>query len=192
MDLEVAVLRLVSRPGYKPLKPRVMAQRLGLPKDRFAEVRRAVKRLVRRGQVHYGSNHLVQPMAAGGPGAARVVGVFQRTQKGYGFVRPTQPFALGGEAPAPPAAEPPADIYIPAKATRDASTGDVVLVALDRRRRGPPRPGALGPRGEVIEVLQRQTRQFVGTYFEEQGAAYVAVDGTLFAQPIARGEKRTA
>ena len=37
--------------------------------------------------IAYGGNHLVRP-AAGGPQANRVVGVFHRAQKGFGFVRP--------------------------------------------------------------------------------------------------------
>jgi ribonuclease R len=40
----------------------------------------------------------------------------------------------------------------------------------------------------VVEVLERQTRQFVGNYFESQGSAYVQIDGTLFAQPIFVGD----
>jgi ribonuclease R len=196
MDLELALLNLVNRPGYKPAKPRILAQRLGLGKDQLPDVKRAVKRLVRQGQILYGANHVVRP-ATSAKGTApsslnenrdslqRVAGVFHRTQKGYGFVRPNPPAPPDQEtAPGPKSAEPPPDIYIPAKATRDASTGDVVLVALDRRQHG----GQPGPRGRILEILQRETRQFVGTYFEAQGAAFVAVDGTLFAQPIAVGD----
>jgi ribonuclease R len=198
MDLELALLDLVSRPGYKPAKPRILAQQLGCSKAQAAEVKRAIKRLVRRGQIVCGGNHLVRP-AAGGPQANRVVGVFHRTQKGYGFVRPKMPLSAAegkrrkgtvavsrrtsGQSPSEPAP----DIYVPAKATRDAATGDLVLVGLERPRRG-AREGPAGPRGQILEILERQTRQFVGTYFEEQGAAYVEVDGGLFAQPIAVGD----
>ena len=49
-------------------------------------------------------------------------------------------------------------------------------------------PSRLGPRGRVVEVLERQTRQFVGTYFESEGSAFVQIDGTLFAQPIFVGD----
>ena len=191
MDLELALLDLVNRPGYKPAKPRVLAQRLGCSKDQVAELKRAVKRLVRRGQIAYGGNHLVRP-AAGGPQANRVVGVFHRAQQGYGFVRPKAPLSASRDdrsrARHAQDAEPPQDIYIPAKGTHDAATGDVVLVGLQRPRRGAPRGSPSGPRGQVLEILERQTRQFVGRYFEEQGAAYVEVDGGLFAQPIAVGD----
>ncbi len=212
-DLEQRILDFVSRPNYRPVKPRTIAKRLKVPKDEAAEVRKAVKRLVRKGQLAYASNHMVRrpdpppkstkpkpatpkstkpkpvkpkpakpkpakPKPAkpkpSDPKSNRVVGVFHRTQKGFGFVRPT------GTAPSVEKAN---DIYIPAQRTADAATGDVVLV--ERTRRGPRDPG---PRGEIIEVIERQTHQFVGVYFEEAGLAYVQVDGTLFSQPIRLGD----
>jgi ribonuclease R len=229
-DLEQQILDFVARPGYKPVKPRVIAQRMGLSKDRVADAKKAVKRLVRRGQVLYGANHLVRPAEPGSSGGKhqpqgnRVVGVFHRTQKGFGFVRPQSgagqtagpPRVVEQEDEGPPKgylsatgkrrkrdekrgtksdgrkakeeshaapAGPPQDIYIPAKWTRDAATGDLVLVQLRGRRRDDP-----GPRGAIVEVLERETHNFVGTYFESQGSAYVQIDGTLFAQPIYVGD----
>ena len=198
MTLEQSILQLVNSPGYRPIKPRVIAQQLKLPKDRAAEVRKAVKHLVRDGRVAYSSNHLVTSVAptsdvvshaknsrgltapgqktgisAAKPSANRLLGVFQRTQKGFGFVR-----LRGGQ----PGVEL-KDVYIPAEKSGDAATGDVVLVRVDRARRGGP-----GPRGEIVEIVERQTRQFVGTYFETAEAAYVQIDGTLFARPIYVGD----
>ena len=75
------------------------------------------------------------------------------------------------------------DIYVPADRTLDAATGDVVLVEVRKPRRGEP-----GPRGEIVEVIERQTQEFVGTYFESAGGAYVKIDGPLFARPISVGD----
>ena len=188
-DLEEAVVRIVNASGYRPVKPRMIAQQLKLSKDEAADVRRAVKRLVQAGRLCYGSNHLVMPVtaakevpgtaakgkpvtAAKAPKSNRRTGVFQRTQKGFGFVR------VRGEG----AAEAP-DIYIPADRTGDAATGDAVLVELKKPRHGDP-----GPRGEIVEVIERQTQRFVGTYFESAGAAYVKIDGPLFVRPIFVGD----
>jgi len=179
-ELERSILRFVAKPGYKPAKPRAIAQKLGLTKDQAVEVRRAVKRLVRRGQVAYGSNHLVRPVDPRHPQGNRVVGTFQRTSGGYGFVRPTP--AAGPGAPAARGGESP-DVFIPAKETRDAATGDVVVAQLKRARPQDP-----GPRGEIVEILERQTHQFVGTYFESAGSAFVRVDGTLFSDAIYVGD----
>jgi ribonuclease R len=207
-SLEESILELVRAPGYRPIKPRVIAKQLGLGDEAAVDVRRAVKQLVRRGLLRYASNHLVMPPAtktpsrstsrgptargasdaegveesAGRasrkssrkPGGNRVLGVFQRNQKGFGFVRLDQPGV---------AAEKAKDIYVAAEDSADASTGDVVLVELTRKRRGD-----VGPRGRIVEVVERQTHEFVGTYFESAGAAYVRIDGAMFARPIGVGD----
>ena len=216
--------------GEGPLEraePRIIARNLSIPKDQAADVKKAVKRLVRLGQIQYAANHLVMPILvaeaakaqaaaedaaldkrileklalrlprlrknpppanprqiAGKIAPGRVVGMFSRTAKGFGFVR----LAGTGKMPVAPRHDRPAekeleDIYIPAKYAGDASTGDTVVVQISKRRHGEP-----GPRGEIVEILERQTHQFVGTYFESRGAAYVQVDGTLFAQPISVGD----
>lgn len=179
--LEAAILDLVLRSDYQPVKARRIAQALGMRRTQALEVKRAIKRLVREGKLVFGDKRLVQ--TAGSAAAPhresrqdqRVIGVFRRTASGVGFVRPR----LAGPADAPPA-----DIYIAPADTHDASTGDTVAVQL--LRRGDRRQ--LGPQGAVVEIVQRDTHQFVGTYFESGGAGYVQVDGTLFAQPIYVGD----
>jgi ribonuclease R len=227
-ELERAVLELVQRPDYRPIKPRVIAKRLGIPHDEAAKVKKAVKRLVRRGQLIYGSSHLVHPGNRVGPASSpglpawppgltpgasplapaatpadgtrsvpatyadgtrsmpatyppgakkgRIVGLFRRREGGFGFVRPTG---------AAPAESPPADIYIAAEDAADASTGDTVVVELRKRHDEGRHPG---PRGRIVEVLQRQTHRFVGTYYEEGGTALVTIDGTVFARPVLVGD----
>ena len=66
----------------------------------------------------------------------------------------------------------------------DAATGDVVLVRITRK---PNRPD-VSPAGEIVRVLERATRQFVGTYFERDGEGYVRVDGTVFSHSIYVGD----
>ena len=60
-ELESAILDIVNQPGYQPVKPRVIAKRLG---EEASEVRRAVKRLVRQGKLDYGASHLVRPASS--------------------------------------------------------------------------------------------------------------------------------
>ncbi len=224
--LEDAILNFVAQSGYRPMKPRMIAQRLHLSKDQMDEVKRLVKRLVRTGRLAYGANHLVRAggdaavKEIGGPSAARsaatsksrILGVFHRTQKGFGFVRPQAASpaadAIGAAATRKPAAKKPGigaarapagvqDVYIPRKYTADAASGDLVLVQLQRgdgASRSSRGAGAskehvpLGPRGKIVEVVDRQTRRFVGLYLESAGSGYVQVDGTLFAQPICVGD----
>ena len=171
-DLERAILELVGRRGYRPVKSRVIAERLAVPKDRAPEVKRTIKRLVSQRRRVYGPSRTVE---AAKPKGNRLVGVFRRMDEGYGFVRPS------GTTPADARAS---DVYIPARKTADASSGDLVMVRLDRRRSG-KHPG---PRGEILEIIERQSHEFVGTYLESAGAAYVEIDGTLFSQPIHVGD----
>jgi ribonuclease R len=172
-ELERALLELVSAPGYRPAKPRALAKQLRLSEDDERQLKRSLKRLVKQGKLTYGANHLVGAAEPDSPGY-RVTGVFRRAGGGFGFVRPA------GSAPG---ADRKHDIYIPARDTLDAATGDTVLVRLRKRS------GVRGnPEGEVVEIIERETHQFVGTYFEAGGSAYVQVDGGTFSQPINVGD----
>ncbi|MBN1590293.1 MAG: ribonuclease R [Pirellulales bacterium] len=189
IELDEAVLRHVRRPNYKPVKPRVIAKKLGLSKDQTSQLKMSIKRLVRAGQLVYGVSHLVKPVTSAKPAGNQIVGIFRRNDKGFGFVRPTSPsVASAAGGPSKPSSAEIAeakDVYIPAKRAGDAATGDMVRVELvGPSRRQPDR----GPKGHIVEILQRQTYQFVGTYFELRGAGYVRVDGPMFAEPILVGD----
>ena len=103
-----------------------------------------------------------------------VTGVFRRAAGGYGFVRPEG--ALPGDRSG--------DIHISAAASLDAASGDTVRVRLARGR-DVRRPG---PAGEIVEVVERKTTRFVGSYFERAGVGWVQVDGTSFTRPVAVGD----
>ncbi len=173
-DLENAVLEIVRHPDYRPIKPRAIAHKLGLDEEEARTLKRTIKRLVKLGQIAYGANHLVTMPPTGG-GKDRVTGIFRRNDAGHGFVRPA------GSAPG---ADRQLDIFIGAHDSGDASSGDTVLVRL-KRKTETRRPN---PEGVIVEVIERQTHQFVGTYFEETGTAYVQIDGKLFSQPILLGD----
>ncbi|HZZ27315.1 MAG TPA: ribonuclease R [Pirellulales bacterium] len=190
-ELEEAVVEFINRPNYKPVKPRVIAKQLGLDEHAAGQLKQAVKSLVKAGRIAYGQNHLLQPVAAAAEqlnseparsgkqsraefSAQRVTGVFRRMSAGYGFVRPT------GAAKSDRSG----DIFVAANHAQDAASGDIVLVALSRKR-DIRRPN---PEGEIVEILERDTHQFVGTYFEAAGNGYVQVDGTLFSRPVYVGD----
>ena len=103
-----------------------------------------------------------------------IVGTFRRTSKGFGFVRPLKTAAAAGRD---------MDIFISAEDSADAASGDIVRVKISSERNR-----ARNSQGKIVEVLERQTHQFVGTYFETGGGAFVQVDGTLFSQPINVGD----
>jgi ribonuclease R len=196
-ELTEAILQLVNRPKYRPVKPRAVAQKLGLPKAEAALVKKTIKKMVAKGQLRYGANHLIRPVEGVKPASTskpvekltsapksetpsnRIVGSFRRNESGFGFVRPKGvPRGEDGRD---------ADIYVPAKRTKDAANGDVVAVQLL-----PPGKKHPGPRGEIVEVIERQTNQFVGTYYEHGGYGLVQIDGPLFARPIHVGDPGAA
>jgi ribonuclease R len=200
--LEPIVLAHVLGPKYQPVKPRVIAKQLQLPSERHKALKIAIRRLVKAGKLVFGSGHLVRPPKQGisrlptpdprppVPSAPirnpqsvirnsknLVTGTFRRTAKGFGFVRPEG--ASRGDRSG--------DIYVAAPATMDAADRDVVRVRLSKgqaRSKG----GLLRLAGEIVEIVERSTHQFVGTYQERQGEALVAVDGKVFTELIPVGD----
>jgi ribonuclease R len=168
-DLEHEILSFLSKKTYQPLKPKALAQKLHLPVKRYAEFRKVLRALIKRGLVEIGKNHLLRPA----PPHGSATGTFRRAEAGFGFVRPA---AVDGHVGP--------EIFIPEGHTADASTGDTVVVRIIRRGGRANR----GPTGHVVQVLERATRQFVGTYFERDGEAYVRVDGTVFSHSIVVGD----
>src|SRR5438094_812723 len=70
-----------------------------------------------------------------------------------------------------------------------------ILAALARKNYAPVKPKALARKlgdttaqGEVLRVLERATRQFVGTYLEREGEGLVRVDGGVFAHSVYVGD----
>ncbi len=62
--------------------------------------------------------------------------------------------------------------------------GDSVQVRVRASRRGS------GQEGEVLEVLERARRQFVGSYVQQHGQSVVWLDGVTLGSPIAVGDVR--
>jgi len=167
-DLTEQILAAVGRKSYEPLKPKALARKIGVPQKQYGAFRNALRELVRQGRVQFGKNHAVRPAGQHGT----VVGIYRRTSTGLGFVRP---HIVEGKAGA--------DIAVREDAALDAATGDEVLVKIVSKGRG-----EFGPRGEILQILTRATRQFVGTYFEREGAGHVRVDGTVFSHSIYVGD----
>ena len=129
-----------------------------------------------------------------------VVGTFRATEYGNGFVRPRAEVRSEESPPVP-------DIFVPLEQSRDAASGDTVVVELtyDPKRDGGKRrfsdmnreqrrSGRFGnaesdsPSGKIVEILERDTMRFVGTYDCDDDIAVVEVDGKLFRTPIYVGD----
>jgi ribonuclease R len=168
-SLAEQIVAAVGRRTYHPLKPRALARKLGVPAAKYADFRSALRELVHDGRVEFAKNHSVRPAAPHGT----VTGTYRRTGSGTGYVKPN--FVEGQSV---------AEIRISEENALDAATGDVVLVKLLKK---PNRPD-INPTGRVVRVLERASRQFVGTYFERDGEGFVRVDGTVFSHSISVGD----
>lgn len=104
-----------------------------------------------------------------------VVGVFRRTVAGHGFVRPRDAKSQRDKSQ---------DIFVAVEHSKDAASGDLVSVRVGGRAKF----GDQRVRGEVLEVLERDTHRFVGVYRERGGDSFVQIDGNLFSQPISVGD----
>ena len=162
------ILHALGRPSYTPVKPKVLAKRLNLDAEQYPKFRQTVRTLIQEGRIQVGKDSTLR--AADPHGS--VVGIYRRTSSGLGFVR--------AHTPAPEKA---GDIRIREGKELDASNGDEVLVRLTRKAT------AVAPAsGDIVRILARATRTFVGTYFVRDGLAYVRVDGTVFAHSILVGD----
>ncbi|HMB07238.1 MAG TPA: ribonuclease R [Isosphaeraceae bacterium] len=167
-DYAAHVLELVSEPDYQPLTLKAISRRLKVDVEEYAAFRSAVKGLVREGRLDIAKDkRLSKPSTQGA-----IIGVFRRSAKGFGFVRPHKSTEKADQ------------IYIPAEASRDASSGDEVVVKITKR---PKTPG-MNIEGRIVQVLARASGVFVGTYFEREGAGFVRVDGTTIHDPIYVGD----
>jgi ribonuclease R len=162
------VLKLVAQPDYVPMTLKAMTRQFQIGAESYAEFRRAVKALVKAGKLDMARDKtLRQPDRKGA-----IIGLFRRSPKGFGFVRPHTTTARSDQ------------IYIPPEGARDASSGDEVAVRITKR---PKRPG-MNLEGRIVEIIARASGLFVGTYREDGAAGYVKVDGTAFHAPIYVGD----
>ncbi len=167
-DLLSRILHAVTAQSYSPVKAKALFKRLNLGEEVYPEFRKTIRELVRTGRLAVGRN---QTIRAADPHGTQV-GIYRRTQAGHGFVRP--PPVDGVFKP---------EIYIREDKALDASTGDEVLCRITRQA-----TNIKDAAGEIVSVLERATRTFVGTYFERDGEALVRVDGTLFSHSIDVGD----
>lgn len=168
-DLAARILAALASDQYEPLKPKALARKLGVPSSQYNEFRQTLRDLVRQGKI---SKPKGKGVRTGGKHSDAVTGVFRKTSSGLGFVRP---HTIDGHTGP--------EIAIRQGDALDAATGDQVLVRVIRKARG-----GYGPSGRVVEVIERATRQFVGTYFERDGQGYVRIDGAVFSHSIWVGD----
>ncbi|HEY3963229.1 MAG TPA: ribonuclease R [Planctomycetaceae bacterium] len=170
--LERKILDTLARPEYKPVTADVLARDLNVTKKRLHEFREGIEALVAAGKIRQSSKGELRSRVSAG----LVEGTIKKTAGGAGFLIPRK--VPGAPAPADPRVN---DVFIAPHELKDAHTGDQVLVQLHAGERG-------RLRGKIVEILERATRTFVGTYLEQEGQGLVQVDGTTLNEPIFVGD----
>jgi ribonuclease R len=163
-DLLTKILHTVTARSYVPLKAKPLFKRLNLGDEQYPEFRKTVRELVRTGRLALGRNNTLR---AADP-LGTLTGIYRRVASGHGFVRP---HAVDGTFKP--------EIFIREDKSHDAATGDEVMVRVTREA-----TQIKDAAGEIVRVLERATRTFVGTYFERDREALVRVDGNVFTHSI--------
>ncbi len=167
-DLLAKVLHAVTAKSYVPLKAKPLFKRLNLPESDYPQFRKTVRELVRTGRLSLARNNTLRAADVHGT----VTGIYRRSASGHGFVRPHT--VDGTFKP---------EIFIREDKSLDAATGDEVMVRVTREA-----TNIKDAAGEIVRVLERNTRTFVGTYFERDREALVRIDGNAFTHSIAVGD----
>lgn len=139
------ILQLVRNRRYKPLKAVEIARRLEVPDDEMEAFLALVQELQVQGAlVEAKRKRLCLPKHVD-----LVVGTFDLTPRGFGFVIPKVDDGEG-------------DVYVAEEERGTALHGDTVVVRLAERRGR--RAAARGPRGTIIRVIERARSILVGTF----------------------------
>ncbi|QDT66567.1 ribonuclease R [Calycomorphotria hydatis] len=168
--LEHRIVELLNVPGYKPVKPTVIARRLSLTKKNAGEFRTALSNLLHAGTVVEDRSGKLRKRSA--PGV--IVGRFKKTRKGGSVLELDEDGNIATNA---------REVLLRPEDCFDAASGDEVAVQLSNRR------GPRGKRfGQIKEVISRARHNFVGTYHDRDGKGYVRVDGDVFESSIVVGD----
>ncbi len=140
-----------------------LAEELGVGRSLRGAFREAVESLSEEGLLILGPRNMVSLPSL----SSEITGIFRANARGYGFVTPQQ---LSGEG----------DVFIPAKSTGSAMTGDRVVVDVTRGSKNDPDRLT----GRIVKVLDRAHTTVVGTLRQEHDLWLVRPDGGDFLKPI--------
>jgi ribonuclease R len=167
-QLSSQILSHLESRQYRPLKPRRLAKEMHLSEEhQYHNFRDALRELMHAGRVVLGAGGSVmlpaQNIRAGG-----IVGAYRQNRRGFGFVVPTDP--AGHE-----------DLFIAEGDNAGAITGDIVRAKITNREQ---RDGKVMYRGQVIEIITRSQKRFVGTLARQRNQWIVLPDGNVLTEPI--------
>ncbi len=152
------IMDIIESPNYVPMKIKEMAIILNIPKTERHELEEVLNELLSEGKISVSKKGKY-----GKPSGNILIGDYEGNAKGFGFV------LIDGEDE---------DIFIPESCTNSAMHGDKVQVILRSSRTGRRREG------EIIKVLEHNTKEIVGTYQKSKNFGFVVPDNIKFSRDI--------
>ncbi|WP_339733936.1 ribonuclease R [uncultured Gimesia sp.] len=173
-DFEKKILDYVTRPGYTPVRDKALLKKVGGSKSTSAEFEQAIEALRSKKNILVSDSGLIRPVKKEG----WIAGTIKKINSGAGYLIPHhKPDDIAHDQ------RHAGDLYVSERDLGDAQTGDeVYATVINRQRSG----GQIC--GRVVEIIERASTTFVGTYFESNGEGYVHVDGKIFNSPIHVGD----
>ena len=158
------IMKVLGRADYRPQKERALARLLKVSEEDYPTFRQAIRDMRQEGAIVIGAGQAISLPDM----ENRIVGIYESTSRGFGFVRPSKPTAQG-------------DLFIPPGENLDAINGDTVIARVDKSGK---REGQLRASGRVVEVVTRGTSEFVGTVVRQGREWFVQPDGRDNTQMI--------
>jgi len=157
------ILHLLQKDGSARRLP-LLERELGIGHELKATFAEAIAALCAEGVVIVNHQEQISLSSL----SDEVTGIFKAHARGYGFVAPEQCHMDD-------------DLFVPAKATAGAMTGDRVLVQV---KQGRVQGGEARLTGRIIQILERAHTSVVGMLRQEQDDWLVQPDGGDFFRPI--------
>ena len=152
------IIRVVSRDDYRPGPAKSLAKILKVTDDQMDLFNQAIAMLSDNQAISISEQKTIVPP----PHPKRITGKFSTTRQDFGFIRPENRTAAG-------------DVFVPLEKAMDAANGDRVVASVHMRGRRPDgRPRYVG---EIIEILERASRQTAGTLINKGKYWFVKPDG---------------
>ena len=162
------IIEHIADKRYMPRKTGDLASELSIPESDLEEFQRSVQRLVDEGQVLLLNTDTV----ALPPPGKEMVGIFRLNQRGFGFIIPDSRVEHG-------------DLFVPPGATGGAMTGDRVRAQVIHQKGRGSGGGPQSPYvGQIVQIIQRADKTYVGNLLKQGSRYFVQVDGKTLTLPV--------
>jgi len=160
-DVKTSIMEFMQKQTYAPLDAEALIVNIPIPGEMLKEFWQGLQELETNGNIvktHFNTYGLPEKMGL-------VVGRFQLTSKGFGFVIPDNK----GEKP---------DVFVPPNSLNGAMNNDRVMARVAMGR------GGLKPEGEIIRIIIHANARIVGTFVPSGDFGFVVPDDKRIGQDI--------